>query len=110
MTTLYGIANCDKIRAAKKWLDAQQIDYQFHDYRKQGLPADLSDWLNELGWETLINRRSRSWRQLDERQRDIANNQQALALCEATPTLLKRPILVKNGRVLVGFDEADWLR
>ena len=67
MITLYGISNCDSVRKARKWLDQQQQDYQFHDFRKQGLTrSQLEDWADTLGWEALLNRRGTTWRKLDD--------------------------------------------
>ena len=67
MTTLYGIKNCDTVKKARKWLDNKAIDYQFHDFRVDGLErAQLEEWVAELGWETLVNKRSTTWKQLDQ--------------------------------------------
>lgn len=111
MTRLYGIKNCDKIKKAKGWLEAHQVEYHFHDYRQDGLPSEVADWLARLGWQQLINRRSTSWRQLSEAERDCfsaADPSDALALLEATPTLIKRPLLVTGKQILVGFDNDSW--
>lgn len=109
MFTLYGIANCDKIKTAKRWLDQQQVDYHFHDYRRAGIPDQVPEWLAQIGWQALINRRSTSWRQLSDEQRNRLDNEKALLLITATPTLIKRPLLVANQVLLVGFDEQRWL-
>ena len=70
-TTIYGIKNCDTMKKAMKWLDEQGVDYHFHDYRKDGVPEDhLRQWMAELGWDTVINRRGTTWRKLDPEVRE----------------------------------------
>ncbi len=109
MTTLYGIPNCDTVKKAQRWLDANNISFSFHDFRKDGLTeTQLREWVSALGWETLLNKRSTSWRQLDD---DIKNSiDEAAAVREmlATPTLIKRPVLSLEGRYQVGFKESDY--
>ncbi len=106
MTTLYGIKNCDTVKKARKWLDEHGIDYQFHDFRQDGLePAQLHRWSEVLGWETLLNRRSSSWRQLNPAERDNLNEDRALVLMHDLPTLIKRPVLEYPAGVVVGFSE-----
>ena len=71
MITLYGIKNCDTVKKARTWLDQHGVDYTFHDFRTDGLSQDqLQSWLDELGWETLVNRRSTTWKQLDQEAQD----------------------------------------
>ncbi|GDF27238.1 ArsC family reductase [Escherichia coli] len=65
MVTLYGIKNCDTIKKARRWLEANNIDYRFHDYRVDGLDSELlNGFINELGWEALLNTRGTTWRKL----------------------------------------------
>lgn len=104
MMTLYGISNCSTVKKAKDWLQANHIDYQFHDYRQQGLSADLLEKMEtELGWETMLNKRSTSWRQLNEEQQKTISKQTALQYMLQTPTLIKRPILNTGEKMIVGF-------
>ncbi|MDH5485496.1 MAG: Spx/MgsR family RNA polymerase-binding regulatory protein, partial [Gammaproteobacteria bacterium] len=71
MITLYGIPNCDTMKKARKWLTDHGIDYQFHDYKKQGVPEkELRQWVKQLGWEALLNKRGTTWRKLDDTTRD----------------------------------------
>ena len=108
-TTLYGIANCDTIRKARRWLDEHGVDYRFHDYRKQGLDAQLLRSLEaELGWHTLLNRKGRSWRQLPESVREGVDRDSALELMLDNPALIKRPILAGRGPMLAGFDSESY--
>lgn len=107
--TLYGIKNCDTVKKARKWLDAHQIDYRFHDFRTDGLDAKaLETWVKELGWDVLVNRRGTTWRQLDASLRDSIDEASALKLMEENPTLIKRPVLDLGDRRVVGFSEKTY--
>ncbi|MEJ2644019.1 MAG: ArsC family reductase [Gammaproteobacteria bacterium] len=109
MVTLYGIANCDKVRAARRWLDAHHIDYRFHDFRKDGVDdGRLSAWSQTLGWEALLNRRGTTWRQLPPQDREGVDAQKAVALMTAHPALIKRPVLDLNGSLHVGFRDKEY--
>lgn len=106
---LYGIKNCDMIKKARKFMDANQVDYTFHDFRADGLnPIQLSAWAAELGWENLLNKRSTTWRQLPDETKDNINEVLALMIMEDQPTLIKRPILELSDQVLVGFNEKTY--
>ena len=71
MFTMFGIKNCDTIKKAQKWLEAEGIEYHFHDYKKDGLSADmLNSWIADLGWEALVNKRGTTWRKLPEEVKD----------------------------------------
>jgi len=111
-TTLFGIPNCDTVKRARTWLDAQGVPYTFHDFRKNGLPdAALDRWLQAPGWEALLNRRGTTWRQLDAGTRDsVVDAASARAVLAAHPTLIKRPVVEwqASGVVTVGFDPAGW--
>ncbi len=109
MYTLYGIKNCDTVKKTKTWLDQHQIQYQFHDYRSDGLDAQLlSQFESELGWEQLLNRRSTTWRQLTEHQKQNMDKTLALQLMLEQPTLIKRPILDTGNRLLIGFSARQY--
>jgi arsenate reductase len=109
---LYGIANCDKVRAARAWLAQQGIEAEFHDYRKDGLSgALLAGWLKRLDWEGLLNRSGTTWRQLPQARRDaIASATQASALMLEKPSVIKRPLLDLDGELVVGFDAERYSR
>lgn len=109
MTTLYGISNCDTVHKARKWLDTHQINYKFHDFRKAGLTLEtVQQWLSQVPLEKLVNKRSASWRQLsEEEKRDLLENQNLEILLQ-NPTLIKRPVLVTNKTLLIGFKETDY--
>ena len=109
MPTLYGIKNCDTVKKARRWLEQQQVDYRFHDFRSDGLTlSQVNTWIAQLGWETLVNKRSTTWKQLDENTRAGLSDSSAAAVIAANPTLIKRPLLDLNKRYHVGFKEADY--
>ncbi|MBE0363294.1 arsenate reductase [Pseudoalteromonas ulvae UL12] len=104
MTLMYGIANCDTIKKAKKWLDSQNVSYQFHDYRKQGLTAELLQTFEaQLGWEQLVNKRGTTYRALTDEQKAGLNKDTALALLLEHPAMIKRPLLVHQEHMHLGF-------
>lgn len=103
--TLYGIPNCDQVKKARAWLDARGVAYVFHDFKKQGLDNPLAkSWLEQLGADTLINRKGTTWRALDDAQKAKADAPAgALALVTTQPSLIKRPLLDRGGALSVGF-------
>lgn len=102
--TLYGIPNCDTVKKARAWLAAHRVGYQFHDVRKDGIDrARLSAWIDEHGWETMLNRAGTTFRKLPEQERSDLNADKALALMLAQPAMVKRPVLDLGDRRLVGF-------
>lgn len=106
---LYGIKNCDTVREARKWLKNKDIEYRFHDFRVDGLDKkDLRNWVKTTSWETLLNRRGTTWRQLPEADKEDVDEQKALRLMLAQPTLIKRPVLVNGKQVHVGFKSAKY--
>ena len=106
MTTLYGIKNCDTIRKARKWLEANDIDYRFHDVRSDGLDESrLSQWIETLGWETLLNKRGMSWRNLADKDKVDLDADKARDLLLAHPAMIKRPVLEHKGDLFCGFTE-----
>lgn len=109
VTTLYGIANCDTIKKARAWLANREIEFQFHDYRKQGLDIELLNaWVDDLGWEALVNRRGTTWRQLAAEVRDSLDTKSAIEIMLDKPAIIKRPLLVKNGQRYLGFSDEQY--
>lgn len=109
MITVYGIRNCDTVRKARAWLDEQGLEYRFHDYKKDGVPAErLDDWLERFGWETVINRRGMTWRRLPAEEREAMDGERAREAALANASLIKRPIVEHDGETLVGFDPDTW--
>lgn len=104
MVTMYGISQCDTIKKAKNWLSNQGIDYSFHDYKKQGVDTQLLEhWLQQLGWEKLINRSGTTWRKLPENLRESMNTERARQVMLENPSIIKRPLLVDGDTLLLGF-------
>lgn len=109
MTTIYGIKNCDTVKKALKWLQENNIKHQFHDFRADGINENqVKLWLETLGWETLVNKRSTSWKELSEEQRKTMSDENALTAILATPTLIKRPLLNHKEQYFVGFKAATY--
>ena len=111
MITLYGIPNCDTVKKARVWLGERGVEFAFHDFKKQGVPADAADrWLKAVSWETLVNRKGTTWRKLDEGERAaVVDAASAKALMLAQPSVIKRPVVEwADGAITVGFDAADW--
>lgn len=110
-TVLYGIPNCDTVKKARAWLAAQGVAHQFHDFKKQGVPADrLPHWADAVGWEKLLNRQGTTWRKLDaDTQAAVHDAGSAAEVMKAQPSVIKRPVVEwADGRITVGFNEADW--
>ena len=115
MNTIYGIKNCDSVKKARKLLEENEVTYQFHDFRADGITKKLlADWLKSVPYTLLLNKRSTTWKQLDESVKSIVNigasNQEIIDLFIAHPTLIKRPVLVSdNDEIIVGIIEQDYI-
>ena len=104
MTTLYGIPNCDSVRKARAWLDAQGVAYVFHDFKKAGVDEHrLRGWVDRLGWEKVLNRAGTTFRKLAEADKADLDAGRAVALMLAHPSAIKRPVLESGDTLLVGF-------
>ena len=110
MIILYGITNCDTVKKARAWLTAQGLMYEFHDFKKAGVPADrLAAWESALGWQKLLNRKGTTWRKLEPlEQAGAVDAISAQALMRAQPSLIKRPVVEWESRTTVGFDPVVW--
>ncbi len=106
MIRIYGIKNCDTMKKAFAWCDANHISYEFHDYKKQGVPRDrLVYWCRSLGWQTLVNTKGPTWRKLAPGQQAITTQGQAVALMMEFSSVIRRPVVENDaGQILVGFD------
>ena len=101
---IYGIKNCDTMKKAFAWLESRKIAYEFHDYKKEGAPAEkLKQWASQAGWEKLINSRGPTWRKIPETQRENLNQARALALLAEYPSAIRRPIVQSGSKLLIGF-------
>lgn len=111
MITLYGIKNCDTVKKARKWLDTHGIDYQYHDFREDGVDQQaVAAWIAELGWQNLLNRQSTSWKALDASTRENMNEETARKAVLLHPTLIKRPLLDTGQQRYTGFSAASYAR
>lgn len=107
--TIYGIPNCDTMKKARTWLDAHGIAYTFHDYKKQGLDkGKLGGWTDALGWEVLLNKAGTTFRKLDDADKQDLTAAKAQKLMLAQPSLVKRPVLEAEGKILVGFKPDEY--
>ena len=105
---LYGIPNCDTVKKARTWLDANGIDYRFHDFKKAGLSRDIVEgWLGQADWSVLVNRKGTTWRALDEvTKAEVVDAPAAAKVMLASPSVIKRPVLVLADATHVGFSDA----
>jgi arsenate reductase (glutaredoxin) len=102
--TVYGIPNCDTVKKTRTWLDGRGIAYVFHDYKRAGANAALlKAWAGEVGWEALLNRAGTTFRKLSEAEKSDIDEDKAIALMVAQPSLIKRPVVKGAGSLLVGF-------
>lgn len=108
MITLYGIKNCDTVKRARERLDADGIDYRFHDFKTEGLSRELAQsWIDALGVDAVVNRKGTTWRKLDAKTQDGLSTTNAAALLSREPSLVKRPVIAHGQQLSVGFAKAD---
>lgn len=105
MTTLHDIPNCDTVEKTYTWLEPDDVAYTFHDFRKQGVSVDmLAGWLKYVPLATLLNHKGATWRVLSDADKaGVEDEAGAIALMQASPSLIKRPVLVHGKGVNVGF-------
>ena len=113
MILVYGISNCDSVKKARAWLTERAVAHEFHDFKKLGVPGDrLAAWEREVGWEKLLNRQGTTWRKLDAAaQAGISDAASAMALMQAQPSIIKRPVIEWSpgkGSTTAGVDLTGW--
>ena len=102
--TLYGIPNCDTVKKARVYLDARGVGYHFHDYKKAGVDAaDLKRWAKQVGWEVLLNKAGTTFKKLPDADKVGIDEAKAIALMQANPSMIKRPVVEGGAKLLVGF-------
>jgi arsenate reductase (glutaredoxin) len=109
--TVYGIKNCDSVQKAMKWLTKNKIKFEFHDYKLSGIDEDkVKQWSRQLGWEKLLNKKSTTWRELDEAtQLKITDEKSAIALMKSKTSSIKRPLIEVDGKAItIGFNEDEY--
>jgi len=104
---MYGIAHCDTLKKARRWLNEHNITYTFHDYKKEGIDlATLETWCEQVTWESLLNKRGTTWRKLSDADKEDLNQAKALRLLVENTSMIKRPVLIIDDKILLGFSEA----
>ncbi|MEJ7780073.1 MAG: arsenate reductase [Daejeonella sp.] len=107
---IYGIKNCSTVKKALDWFGRNNIEYEFHDFKKLGISEiKLEEWSSKLGWEPLVNKRGTTWKQLGpEIQRRVNSKQEAFKLMQEKTSVIKRPVIETDKDILTGFDEAAY--
>lgn len=110
---VYGIKNCNTVKSALDWLKLNKVTYDFHDYKSKGITEiKLKEWVKQVGWESLVNKRGTTWRQLDGKvQAGVTNENSAIALMLEKTSVIKRPLIEKKGKVVeLGFEESEYAK
>lgn len=103
-TTIYGIKNCDTMKKARTWLEANGIENSFHDYKASGIDRQhLEAWCDAAGWETVLNRVGTTFKKLNDAQKNDLNREKAISLMLEQPSMIKRPVLEAEGKITIGF-------
>jgi len=107
---MYSIPNCDTTKKAMNWLNKNNIAFSFHDYKLQGISKEkLKEWCDKRGWETIFNKRSTTWRELPgATQQKVTNQEEAIKIMLASNSIIKRPVIEHNGKIIVGFNEEEY--
>jgi arsenate reductase len=107
---IYGITNCNTVKKSIDWLIQNDVEYHFHDYKKKGITKEkLKEWTKVVGWEKLVNKKGTSWRSLSpEQQAKVADENSAIELMLEKPSVIKRPIIEADGKLIVGFEEEEY--
>ena len=109
MIKIYGIPNCDTMKKARKWLEDNSLEYEFHDYKKHGVPEkNLTQWVKTAGWEVVLNKRGTTWRKLDDEIKNDIDETSSIQVMLENPSAIKRPVLEDGKTLLVGFKEEDY--
>ena len=110
-TTIHGIKACDTMKKARAWLETHGVTYSFHDYKTQGISRPvLEGWAKKIGWETLLNRSGTTFRKLPDADREGLTESRAIALMLAQPSMIKRPVLEKGAKLLIGFKPEEYAK
>jgi arsenate reductase (glutaredoxin) len=110
MVKMYGIPNCDVVKKSISWLNKNNVPFEFHDYKKQGItPAKLNQWCALKTWQTIFNTRSSTWKDLMMKKNLTVNNQaEAVLLMQEHTSIIKRPVIEVTGQIIVGYDENEY--
>ncbi len=108
MLKVYGIKNCDTVRKALKWLDENNLKYEFQDFRKDPVSVDeIQKWDAAVGREKLVNKRGTTFRKLEEAEKAQLEGEAPFGMLSENPTLMKRPVFDDGTTVVVGFTDAE---
>jgi Spx/MgsR family transcriptional regulator len=108
---VYGIPNCQSVKKARTWIEAQGLEYEFHDFKKQGVPLGaLKQWVKTLGWEVVLNKKGTTWRQLPDNERsEVLDAPSAIQAMSLHPSLIKRPVIeVEPQHLVIGVNPEEW--
>jgi len=109
MIKIYGIPNCDTIKKARKWLEENNLNYEFHDYKKLGVPEkNLKHWVKQFGWDTVLNKRGTTWRKFSDNIKDNINETSAIQVMLDNASAIKRPIIEDGKTLLIGFKKDEY--
>jgi arsenate reductase (glutaredoxin) len=111
-TNVYGITNCTTVQKARSWLESNNVEYIFHDYKKLGIDEKhLQKWCDEIGWERVLNRSGMMWRRATEIDKSkVVDAASAISFMLLVPTSIKRPIIETNTVLLCGYDVKEYSR
>jgi arsenate reductase len=112
MNTVYGIPNCDTVKKTQDWLKEHSVEYTFHNYKLEGISKEkLVQWCKEAGWETVLNRKSSTWKKLSpEVQQKVTNQTEAIKVMMENNSSIKRPVIDTGKKILVGYDEEAFIK
>ena len=110
MVHVYGIPNCNTVKKAIDWLQQHDVEYTFHNYKKEGVAKEkLENWIEMFGWEKLVNKKGTTWRKLPpEQQERIESEKEAIAFMMENPSVIRRPVIEKDNDLLIGFDPDEY--
>ena len=109
MIKIYGIPNCDTMKKARKWLEDNSLEYEFHDYKKHGVPEkNLTRWVKTAGWEVVLNKRGTTWRKLNDEIKNNIDEASSIQVMLENPSAIKRPVLEDGKTLLIGFKEEEY--
>lgn len=110
MLKIYGIPNCDTVKKALTWLKQNDIAYTFHDYKKEGIStAKIKKWCGKLGWQTVFNNRSSTWKNIKNDYASALDESTAIAIMQEHTSIIKRPIIEYNHKIISGFNENEYI-
>lgn len=106
---MFAIPNCNTVKKARTWLEENGIDYHFHNYKKDGIDeVTLKQWVGELGWDVVVNRKGMTWRKLDQETRESMDETMAINIMLENQSIIKRPLIIKEDKKILGFNEAEY--